>query len=78
MENFEINTELVRKSNSRDVFLIKEKRVFNKIVHYILKSRKSQEIILSEIAVKKEFCPKKSFRKKDSFIASFRKRISGI
>ena len=52
---FELDTKIYKKDNLDLVYLITEKKKLNGIMHYKLKSENSNEIFLSEIAVKDRF-----------------------
>lgn len=73
-----INQKIMRKGSLREVYSIKEKKVVNNILHYIIKSKHSNELILSEYAIKKDFITEQDFqkhKKKRSFIKQFQERI---
>ena len=55
MTEIEINTKIFRKDNLDIVYSITGKKHLNGILHYKLKSENSEEIFLSEHAVKDRF-----------------------
>ena len=55
MAEIEINTKIFKKDNLDIVYSITGKKLLNGILHYRLKSDSSEEIFLSEYAVKDRF-----------------------
>jgi hypothetical protein len=55
MTEIEINTKIFRKDNLDIVYSVTGKKHLNGILHYKLKSENSEEIFLSEHAVKDRF-----------------------
>ena len=51
----EINKKLIRKGISKEVYFVKDKKFVNNILHYIIKSKSSGDIILSKFAIEKDF-----------------------
>ena len=54
-KTLELNSKIYRKDNLDLEYLITEKKILNGILHYKLKSSKSEETILSEFAIKDRF-----------------------
>ena len=50
-----LNTKVFRKDNLNLTYLVTEKKILNGILHYKLKSEQSNEILLSEFAIKDSF-----------------------
>ena len=51
----DLNTKVFRKDNLNLTYLVTEKKILNGILHYKLKSEQSNEILLSEFAIKDSF-----------------------
>ncbi|MDA9170587.1 hypothetical protein N9O69_00735 [Alphaproteobacteria bacterium] len=51
----ELNTKIFRKDNLDLEYLITKKKLLNGILHYTLKSESSEEIFLSEFAIKDRY-----------------------
>ena len=51
----EINKKLIRKGISKEVYFVIDKKFVNNILHYIIKSKNSGDIILSKFAIEKDF-----------------------
>jgi hypothetical protein len=51
----ELNTKIFRKDNLDLEYLITDKKLLNGILHYRLKSENSEEIFLSEFAIKDRY-----------------------
>ena len=55
MAEIELNTKIFKKDNLDIVYSITEKKLLNGILHYKLKSENSDDIFLSEFAIKDRF-----------------------
>ncbi|MDC1375745.1 hypothetical protein N8311_01460 [bacterium] len=55
MAEIELNTKIYKKENLDISYSITDKRLLNGILHYKLKSVTSQEIFLSEFAIRDNF-----------------------
>ena len=55
IKELDLHTKIYRKDNLDLVYLITEKKILNGILHYKLKSERSDEIFLSEFAIKDRF-----------------------
>ena len=76
-----INDTIVRKGVLRERYSIKEKKFVNNILHYIIKSNNSNDIILSEYAIEKDFISSEKLsnkKNKDNFIKLFKNKIKKI
>ena len=51
-ETISLNTKIFRKDNLNLVYLVTEKKILNGILHYKLKSERSDDIFLSKFAIK--------------------------
>ena len=78
MEELEINQEIIRKGIIKETYIVKQKKLVNNILHYIIKSSSSGDVILSKFAIEKDFVTKKQIAKnseKKKFMTSFKNRI---
>ena len=76
--NLEINDKLIRKGISKEVYFIVSKKHVNNILHYIIKSKNTGEIILSKFAIEKDFFLSEDYQKQkqsNNFASAFRKKI---
>tara|TARA_B100000579_G_C22283207_1_gene599231 strand:- start:40 stop:291 length:252 start_codon:yes stop_codon:yes gene_type:complete len=81
MEKYSLNQVLIRKGLANEVYHIIEKKMVNNILHYVLKSQNSSDVILSCHAIDKDFLTETEFsifKKKRSFAETFRKKISNL
>ena len=77
----EVNDTIIRKGSMKETYSIKEKKFVNNILHYIIKSNNSNDIILSEYAIEKDFISSKKYaqnNEKRNFIELFKKQIKKI
>ena len=77
----EVNDTIIRKGTMRETYSIKEKKFVNNILHYIIQSNNSNDIILSEYAIEKDFISSKKYaqnNEKRNFIELFKKQIKKI
>tara|TARA_A100001234_G_scaffold165933_1_gene147129 strand:- start:837 stop:1103 length:267 start_codon:yes stop_codon:yes gene_type:complete len=77
----EVNDTIIRKGTMRETYSIKEKKFVNNILHYIIRSNNSNDIILSEYAIEKDFISSKKYaqnNEKRNFIELFKKQIKKI
>ncbi len=77
----EIEEEIIRKGIIKESYFVKEKKLVNNILHYIIKSANSGDVILSKYAIEKDFVTKKQAledSKKKKFMHSFRNHISKL
>ncbi len=78
---YHINETIIRKGTLREKYSIKEKKFVNNILHYIIQSNNSNDIILSEYAIEKDFISSIQLAKnkeKDNFIKLFKKQIKKL
>ena len=54
-ELINLNTKIFRKDNLNFAYLVTEKKILNGILHYRLKSERSDDVLLSEFAIKERF-----------------------
>ena len=60
-DKLEINDTIIRRGSMKETYSIKEKKFVNNILHYIIKSKNSNDIILSEYAIEKDFISTKKY-----------------
>ena len=80
-EKLEINDTIIRRGSMREKYSIKEKKFVNNILHYIIQSKNSNDIILSEYAIEKDFISSKKYalnNEKGNFVELFKKQIKKI
>ena len=80
-DKLDINDIIIRKGTMRETYSIKEKKFVNNILHYIIRSNNSNDIILSEYAIEKDFISSKKYaqnNEKRNFIELFKKQIKKI
>ena len=78
---FRINDKLVRKGISKEVYYIKAEKYVNNILHFIIKSKNSGDIILSKHAIEKDFLTEEEYSKKKNtrnFASAFSERIKNL
>ena len=78
---FRINDKLVRKGISKEVYYIKAEKYVNNILHFIIKSKNSGDIILSKHAIEKDFLTEEEYSKKKhnrNFASAFSERIKKL
>ena len=78
---FDINDTIIRKGTMKETYSIKEKKFVNNILHYIIKSNNSNDIILSEYAIEKDFISSEKYaqyNEKRNFVEVFKKQIKKI
>ena len=81
VDSFEVNDTIIRRGSMREVYSIKEKKFVNNILHYIIKSNNSNDIILSEYAIEKDFISSKKYaqnNEKRNFVERFKQQIKKI
>lgn len=81
VDSFEVNDTIIRRGTMREVYSIKEKKFVNNILHYIIKSNNSNDIILSEYAIEKDFISSKKYaqnNEKRNFVERFKQQIKKI
>ena len=77
-KNLDINDIIIRKGSLREKYNIKEKKFVNNILHYVIQSNVSNDIILSEFAIDKDFVSAEEISKnkdKKNFIKLFKSKI---
>ena len=77
-KNLDINDIIIRKGSLREKYNIKEKKFVNNILHYVIQSNVSNDIILSEFAIDKDFISAEEISKnkdKKNFIKLFKSKI---
>ncbi len=77
----EVNDTIIRKGSMKETYSIKEKKFVNNILHYIIQSKNSNDIILSEYAIEKDFISSKKYalnNEKGNFVELFKKQIKKI
>ena len=80
-KELDINEIIIRKGSLKEKYNVKEKKFINNILHYIIQSNNSNEIILSQFAIEKDFIstkPVEGYNKKQSYIKAFKKQIQKI
>ena len=80
-KEFNLNDTIIRKGSLREKYSIKEKKFVNNILHYIIQSNNSSDIILSKYAIEKDFVSSQENSKrleKKSFIRLFQNKIKNI
>ena len=78
VKELNIDDTIIRKGTLREKYSVKEKKFVNNILHYIIHSNTSSDIILSEYAIEKDFITTEQIaqqKNKDNFIKSFKKKI---
>ena len=78
VREYHINDTIIRKGTLREKYSIKEKKFVNNILHYIIQSNSSNDIILSGHAIEKDFICLKQFaenKEKSNFVKLFKKQI---
>ncbi len=78
VREYHINDTIIRKGTLREKYSIKEKKFVNNILHYIIQSNSSNDIILSGHAIEKDFICSKKFpenKEKSNFVKLFKKQI---
>ena len=81
VKELNINDTIIRKGSLRERYSVKEKKFVNNILHYIIQSNTSSDIILSEYAIEKDFITTEQITKeknKDDFIKSFKSKIKKL
>jgi len=81
VKELNINETIIRKGSLREKYSVKEKKLVNNILHYIIQSNTSSEIILSEYAIEKDFITAEQITKeknKSDFVKSFKKQIKKL
>ena len=81
INKLEINDTIVRRGSMRETYSIKEKKFVNNILHYIIQSNNSNDIILSEYAIEKDFISTKKHaqnNEKKNFVEVFKEQIKKI
>ena len=76
-----INEKLIRKGISKEEYFVKDKKFVNNILHYIIKSKNSGDIILSKFAIEKDFILSKNLQKikqSKDFASAFRNKIKNF
>ena len=77
-KEYNIEDIIIRKGSLREKYSIKEKKFVNNILHYVIRSNNSSDIILSEFAIEKDFISNQQVDKqkeKNKFIKSFKSKI---
>ena len=62
--SLKINDKLVRKGISKEVYYIKAEKYVNNILHYVIKSKNTGDVILSKHAIDKDFLTEEEYSKK--------------
>ena len=78
VKEFNVNDTIIRKGSLREKYSIKEKKLVNNILHYVINSNTSSDIILSEFAIEKDFISSTQFEKnkeKEILSKSFRIKL---
>ena len=55
VKELNIDDTIIRKGTLREKYSVKEKKLVNNILHYVIQSNTSSDIILSEYAIEKDF-----------------------
>ena len=81
VKELNIDDTIIRKGFLREKYSVKEKKLVNNILHYVIKSNTSSDIILSEYAIEKDFITTEQIAKekeKSNFVESFKKQITKL
>ena len=81
VKELNIDDTIIRKGTLREKYSVKEKKLVNNILHYVIKSNTSSDIILSEYAIEKDFITTEQIAKekeKSNFVKSFKKQITKL
>ena len=81
VKELNIDDTIIRKGYLREKYNVKEKKFVNNILHYIIQSNTSSEIILSEYAIEKDFITADQIankKGKSNFKKSFKKQITKL
>ena len=81
VKELNINDTIIRRGSLREKYNVKEKKFVNNILHYIIQSNTSSEIILSEFAIEKDFITTEQIAKekeRSNFVKSFKERITKL
>ena len=78
VKELNIDDTIIRRGSLREKYNVKEKKFVNNILHYIIQSNTSSEIILSEFAIEKDFITTEQLlkKKKKQFCKIFQRRIT--
>ena len=79
--SLKINDKLVRKGISKEVYYIKAEKYVNNILHYVIKSKNTGDVILSKHAIDKDFLTEEEYSKKKNtrnFASAFSERIKKL
>ena len=81
VKELNINDTIIRRGTLKEEYNVKEKKLINNILHYIIQSKTSNYIVLSEYAIAKDFISSNQDSKnykKEKFINLFKKQIKKI
>ena len=78
LRELDINEKIVRKGTLKETYSIKEKKLVNNILHYIIQSNSSNDIILSEYAIEKDFVSTVQSTEKKGLVKLFKDGIKKI
>ena len=78
LRELDINEKIVRKGTLKETYSIKEKKLVNNILHYIIQSNSSNDIILSEYAIEKDFISTVQSTEKKGLVKLFKDGIKKI
>ena len=81
VKELNIDDTIIRRGSLREKYSVKEKKFVNNILHYIIQSNTSSEIILSEYAIEKDFITAENIakeKKKSNFVKSFKRQFAKI
>ena len=78
LKELNINEKIIRKGTLKETYRIKDKRLVNNILHYIIQSNNSNDIILSEYAIEKDFISTMQSSQKRSFVRLFKEKVKKI
>ena len=81
VKELNIDDTIIRKGSLREKYSVKEKKLVNNILHYVIQSNTSSDIILSEYAIEKDFITTEQIAKekeKSNFVKSFKKHITKL
>ena len=81
VKELNIDETIIRKGSLREKYSVKEKKFVNNILHYIIQSNTSSEIILSEYAIEKDFITAEQITKeknKSNFVETFKQQITKL
>lgn len=78
LKELNINEKIIRKGTLKETYSVKDKKLVNNILHYIIQSNNSNDIILSEYAIEKDFISTMQSSQKRSFVRLFKEKVKKI